>query len=75
MLLSILTRNDEVPRLNFSPVRSRSWLKSSVDGSFRTRTLDPAQMSSLREPGAQDLSPSAAQATQMAGGQVPQVTF
>ena len=29
MLFSVLTRNGEVPRLNFSPVRSRSWLKSS----------------------------------------------
>ena len=41
--------------------------KLSVDGSFRARSPDPAQLSSLREPGARDLLSSAPQAAQMVG--------
>ena len=41
--------------------------KLSVDGFFRAGSPDPAQLSSLREPGARDLLPSAPQAAQMVG--------
>ena len=69
MLFSVLTRKGKVPRHNFHPPRSRSWLKRQISagGSLRPRSPDPAQPPSLREPGAQDpTSPQAPQATQMA---------
>ena len=69
MLLSVLTRKGKVPRHNFHPPRSRLAKRRqiSVGGSLRARSPDPAQLSSLREPGTQDpTGPQAPQATQTA---------
>ena len=72
MLFSVLIRKNQVPRHNFHPLRSRSWLSKrrqiSAGGSLRARSPDPAQLSSVREPSALDPpGPQAPQATQMAG--------
>ena len=43
MLFSVLRRKGKVPRLNFHPVRSRSWLRGSrsVGSSLRARSPAP----------------------------------
>lgn len=57
MLLFVLTRKGWVTRHNACPPRSQSWLRrreSSEGGPLRARASDPAQLSSLKMPGAQD---------------------
>ena len=54
----------------------QAWLKRqiSVGGSFRARSPDPAQLSTLREPGAQDpTDPQAPQAAQTVGARSPRL--
>ena len=57
MLFSVLRRKGKVPRLNFHPVRSRSWLRGSrsqLAAPSAPGPQPPAQLSSLRKPGTQD---------------------
>ena len=57
MLLFVLTRKGQVTRHNTCPLRSQSWLRrreSSEGGPLRARASDPAQLSLLKVPGAQD---------------------
>ena len=59
------------PKAQLSPSKVQVLAKRrqiSVGGSLRARSPDPAQLSSLREPGTQDpTGPQAPQAAQMAG--------
>ena len=55
---------------------AQAWLKIriSVGGSLRARSPDPAQLSPLREPGAQDpTGPQAPQAAQTVGARSPRL--
>ena len=63
------------PRLA-PPASAQARLKRqiSVGGSLRARSPDPARLSSLREPGAQDpAGPQAPQAAQMVGARSPRL--
>ena len=58
------------------PASAQAWLKRqiSVGGSLRARSPDTAQLSSLREPGAQDpAGPQAPQAAQTVGPRCPRL--
>ena len=68
MSFSILSRKSKVLRHNFPPLRSQSWLKEGrsqlAAGYLRARSPEPAQLSLLMEPGAQDpANPHAPQVT------------